>query len=55
MDVAFDEVKGNVVGPTEPAPAESGGDAAPRPASAARQMREDLWRERERRARLQAD
>jgi hypothetical protein len=55
MDVVFDEVKGNVVGPPTAAAADDGGRPAPGPGDAERRMREELARASSRRARLAAD
>lgn len=55
MDVAFEEVQGNVIAPAPPAPVAGPAPAAPPPAAAARVLREGLAREHTRRARLQAD
>ena len=55
MDVVFDEVKGNVVGPA-PGPAGDDGVATtPKPADADRKIHEELRRVAARRARLAAD
>lgn len=55
MDVAFDEVKGNVVGPPAAAAGDGGGEPAAKPAQADRKLHAELMRVSARRARLQAD
>jgi hypothetical protein len=54
MDIVFDEVKGNVVGPPAADSGDSGAPAA-RPAATERALGQELSRVSARRARLQAD